>query len=722
MNDIVPVLREPVVARRITPLPPTIDRVDGLRRAMAALRRRWWLALVMFAGVLAIVLSFGLTRTKLYTATANMVVNSRELNVSEKDKEVLPGLSTAENAADTEVQIMRSMAVAEGTVKALNLANNPLFGKKLEKLPAPVRETAAAAILETSLKVDRPGQSNVVSIAYTAADPILAKSVADEVGRQYLAVKGESRHAAVQNVDQGLGDELERLRGQLEQAEAAIADYRAKNSLFATQNTTFTEQELSTYKQQEAQSRANLAEANARLATAEAQISRGSNGGDVGAALQSPVVQQLRAQRATVAATYADLSSRYRPDHPDLVKVKQQLDSIDSQINAEIERQIANLRANAQVARDQAGNAAGTVAQTSGTLAANNAASVKLNELQRKADGLRDTYQTLLTRRNSISSQALVADEDARIFSPAALPLRPSSPNKPLIVLLGIALAAIVSAASVWIAEAFDRKLVTSGDVESKLGLPHIANVPEIRSIARGQEARIAAIDFALARPASLYAESLRAIRLAALRHKRHDGPLTVGITSARPGEGKTTMAISLARVSAMAGSRTLLIDADVRRPAVATALGFTPRHGLVELLRDNLPLEAALIRDEASGAMILPIAQAVGGSHDLFDAAHLQQLRAALGNRFDMVIFDAAPALAVADARLLLRQLDDVVMVVRWNDTPRQTAAAALKRMRALDIEPMGVVTTRVNMRALAAYGHGDIDRDHAAYGVYYS
>jgi capsular exopolysaccharide synthesis family protein len=722
MNDIVPVLREPVVARRIAPLPPTIDRVDGLRRAMAALRRRWWLALVMFAGVLFIVLALGLTRTKLFTATANMVVNSRELNVSEKDKDVLPGLSTAENAADTEVQIMRSTAVAEGTVKALDIAHNPFFAPKLAKVPPQMRENAAAAVLETSLKVDRPGQSNVVSIAYTAPDPMLAKTIADEVGRQYLAVKGLSRHAAVQNVDQGLGDELERLRGELEQAEAAVADYRAKNNLFATQNTTFTEQELSTYKQQEAQSRANLAEANARLATAEAQLRKGSNGGDVGAALQSPVVQQLRAQRSQLAATYADLSSRYRPDHPDLLKVKSQLDTIDAQINAEIERQIANLRANAQVARDQAGNAAGTVAQTSGTLAANNAASVKLNELQRKADGLRDTYQTLLTRRNSISSQALVADEDARIFSPAALPLRPSSPNKPLIVLIGLALAAIIAAASVWLAEAFDRKLLTSGDVESKLGLPHISNVPEIRSIARGEEARIAPIDFALARPASLYAESLRAIRLAALRHKRHDGPVTMGITSARPGEGKTTMAISLARVSAMAGSRTLLVDADVRRPAVASTLGFQPRYGLVEVLRDNLPLEAALVRDEASGAMILPIAQALASGHDLFDGARLQALRSMLASRFDLVIFDAAPALAVADARLLLRQLDDVVMVVRWNDTPRQTAAAALKRMRALDIEPMGVVTTRVNMRALAAYGHGDIDRDHAAYGVYYS
>ena len=725
MNDLIPVLpgpsREPATLLRRSQIPPAHDRVDGLRRAMAALRRRWLLASVMFVGVLAVVLMLGLSRTKLYTATANMVVNSRELNVSEKDKDVLPGLPTADNAADTEVQILRSSAVALGTVRALDLTHNSAFATALKALPPAGHETAATAVLMSNLKIDRPGQSNVVSIAYTAPDPALAKAVADQVGYQYLNVKERSRRSAVDNVDRGLGDQLDQLRGQLSQAEAEVAQYKAQHNLLGTQGSTFTEQELSLYKQQEAASRAAMAEASARVGTAEAQLNNGSNGGDVSASLQSPVVQQLRAQRAQLAASYADLQARYRPNHPDLIKAKDQLDEVDRAISAEIERQVSSLRANLQIARDQEANAAGTVARTSGTLAAANAATVRLNELQRKADGLRDTYQTLLTRRNSISSQALVADEDARLFSPAAVPLKPISPNKPLIVLIGLALATIISAASVWLVEVFDRKLVTSDDVERKLGLPHIANVPEIGSLRRAGEARIPAIDYALERPASLYAESLRAIRLALLR-PRLGGMATVGITSSRPNEGKTTMAISLARVSAMAGSRTLLVDSDVRRPMIAQALGLAPRLGLVELLRGQARLDEVLIRDEPSGAMLLPIVEAIGSSHDLFDTVRIQSLLAALKGRFDLVIFDAAPALAVADARLLLRQLGDVVMVVRWKNTLRQTAAASLKRMRALDIEPLGVVTTRVDMRALAAYGHGDIDRDHAAYGAYYS
>ena len=134
------------------------------------------------------------------------------------------------------------------------------------------------------------------------------------------------------------------------------------------------------------------------------------------------------------------------------------------------------------------------------------------------------------------------------------------------------------------------------------------------------------------------------------------------------------------------------------------------------------LPVREALVRDEASGAMVLPVATTGETAHDLFDASRIQKLLSALDGHFELVIFDSAPALAVADTRLLLRQLDNVLMIVRWKDTPRQTAAAALKRMRALDINPLGAVTTRVDMRALKAYGHGDIDRDYAAYGAYYA
>jgi succinoglycan biosynthesis transport protein ExoP len=468
---------------------------------------------------------------------------------------------------------------------------------------------------------------------------------------------------------------------------------------------TLTEQELSLYKQQDATARAVQAQENARLRTARSQLARGSQGDDVGAALQSPVIQQLRTQRAETTARLAELQAKYQPGHPDLVKARDQVADIDQAIRAETRRVISNLDANARVAADSAANARATAYATSGTLAVNNAASVRLNELQRKADGLKESYQTLLGRRNSIRSQALVAGDDAQLFSPALLPLSPSSPNRPLMLAIGLVLAAIAAGALLWLLEALDRGIAGSRGVEAGLGLPNLALLPHVATIARADEAHIAPIDFAIQRPLSLYAEALRAIRLAVIGGHPNQHPIWVGVTSAC--------------ADARAGSRVLLVDADLRRPAVARLMGLRPAAGLVELLEGRIALDAALIEDDASGLMILPIRQPRDIGGELFDQARFDRLISACRDRFDLVIVDAAPALVAADARQLLRLMDDVLMAVQWRKTPRPTAIAALRRLRAAGIEPLGAVLTQVDMKALARSGEAEADYALQTYGA---
>jgi len=265
-----------------------------------------------------------------------------------------------------------------------------------------------------------------------------------------------------------------------------------------------------------------------------------------------------------------------------------------------------------------------------------------------------------------------------------------------------------------------DRGLTSSHDVETRLGLPNLANLPDVRTIARRDERGIAPVDFAIERPLSLYAEALRSIRLTLLSNRYRGHALRVGITSSRPHEGKTTLALSLARASALAGTRTLLIDADVRRPAIAPMLRVEPGAGLINVLDGDVSLDAALLRDTATGLMVLTVRPQSGASHDVFDKDRMDALARACDDRFDLVIFDVAPALIVADALQLLRQLDDVIMAVQWRRTPWQTAFANLRRMRALGIEPLGVVLTQVDMKALAKSGEAEADYSLETYGAY--
>lgn len=698
-----------------------IDRGSEVRRALAVLRRRWLAFAAVFLFVVFMVGLFTLRQTPLYSATANLIVNSRLVNVATKEREVVPSAPTDESAVDTEVQILKSPVVTNRVVEELNLDKRPEFAKDVAQLDRADAIAAIGGMLRSQLLVERPGGTNVLAVTYTSPDAALAARVANSVAREYLAVKANSRITAAQMAGAGLGKELDALRGKLETAEADVARYRAANNLLSSDGVTLTEQEIALYKQQDAQARVTLAEEQARLNTARAQMARGSRGDDVGEALNSPVIEQLRGKRAESSARLAELQARYRPAHPEVVKAKRQLDDIDSGIQAEIGRVVSNLEARVQVAQQRAGTVAGISSNARGQLAASNAASVRLNELERRAEAYRTNYAAMLERQNAVSTQALVSDDDARIFSPALVPQQPSFPNKKLNLLLGALVGLVAAGLTVWLLHFFDRGLMTSNEVEQKLGIPHLANLAEVKSIAKPGERNMPPTDFVVDRPAALLAEAVRGLRLH-LEKWKPDGPggQVIGLTSASPGEGKSTLAVMLARVSALAGRRTLLIDGDLRRPSIARLLQLQPKLDLEDVLSGKNWIEEALILDEKSGAWVLPTISKPFTPAEIVGREVMEVLLLEARRRFDIIIIDAAPALAAVDARALLQHVDAMLMVVRWNFTPLPMIRAALKKLRPLGIEPAGIVLSRVNMKAIAAYGLDDVDYHYRSYENY--
>lgn len=697
------------------------DRGGEVRRVLAILRRRWMAFGAVFLFVVFMVGLFTLRQTPLYSATANLIVNSRLVNIAPKDKEVVPNAPTDESAVDTEVQILKSPAVTNRVVDQLQLYKLPQFAGDVRHLDRADAVAAIGGMLRSQMLVERPGGSNVLAVTYSSPDPVLAARVANSVAREYLNVKADTRITAAQTAGAGLGKELDALRGKLESAEAEVAQYRAAHNLLSSDGVTLTEQEIALYKQQDAQAQVSLAEEEARLKTARAQLARGSRGDDVGEALNSAVVEQLRGKRAEASARLAELQARYRPQHPDVVKAQRQVDDIDDAIQGEIHRVISNLEARVQVARQRAGAVSGISGNARGQLAASNAASVRLNELERKAEAYRTNYAAMLERQNAVSTQALVSDDDARIFSPALVPQQPSFPNKKLNLLLG-ALAGLVAAGlAVWLLHFFDRGLTTSAEVEQKLGIPHLANLAEVKSIAKRHERDIPPVDFVVDRPAALLAEAVRGLRLNIEKWKPEGpGGQVVGLTSASPGEGKSTLAVMLARVSALAGRRTLLIDGDLRRPSIARVLNLRPKIDLEDVLSGKSWIEEALVLDEKSGAWVLPTIAKPFTPAEIVGREVMEVLLLEARRRFDLIIIDAAPALAAVDARALLQHVDVMLMVVRWNFTPLPMIRAALKKLRPLGIEPSGIVLSRVNMRAIAAYGLDDVDYHYRSYENY--
>ncbi|MEQ7153957.1 MAG: capsular biosynthesis protein [Brevundimonas sp. 12-68-7] len=725
------------------------DGVD-LHRLIALFRRRLPLFLAVALIVMVGSVISTVRATPLYTATSSLTINTREQNVVSAEA-VLSGLSAENSVVDTEIEILKSRQLAQRVVEALNLEEDPEFNPALAEpgaiqavvggiatlfgAAAPDAARAQLSAVEAQkekekvvdnvlkrLSVRRAGLTYVMNVGFTSDNPAKAARIANTYAERYLLEQLEAKFDATRQANSWLNVRLTELRTEVQQAEAAVEQYRTANNLLSASGATLTEQEISTYNQQLATVRATQAEAEARLRTARAQLAAGSNGEDVGEALGSQVVQQLRSRRAEVSGRVADLSSRYGPRHPDMLRAERELADIDAQIQAEIRRIISNLEAQVQVARERTGSMAGSLGSARGTLAANNAAGVRLNELSRNAESVRTLYQSFLNRFQETSSTEGLQESDARIVSPAAIPLRPSSPNVPLNLTMGLALAMAAGLAAVVLAVMLDTGVITAEDVEHKFGLPHLGSVPLLASVAAPEDRDETPADYVVKRPLASFTESVRAMRASILFSRIGHDIRVITLTSALPGEGKTTSALCLARVAAQSGLRVVLVDCDLRRRNVNRLLGFEPVAGLVEVLNRAVPLERAMMLDEPSGAHILPLAKNSFTPRDVFGSAAMDELMAQLRRDFDLVILDTAPVLAVSDTRLVAAKADAVVFLARWRKTPEKAIAAALKILEQSGAHVAGVGLTQVDMKAQARYGYGDAGYYYADYKKYYS
>jgi exopolysaccharide transport family protein len=727
-----------------------LTSVIDLHALIATFRRRLKLFLALALLVFVVVLVFTIQATPLYTATSSVMIDTRTSRVVDSEA-VLSGLSGDAGVVDTEVEILKSRQLAERVVEALNLQEDPefntalakpglvgqvsegigsMFGaaapdrarRELTELEAQTEREHVVDTVRSRLSIRRVGLTYVMGVSFTSPSPEKSARIANAFAQNYLLEQLEAKFEATRQANEWLNSRLDDLRGEVIQSEAAVEQYRNANNLLSASGATLTEQEISTYNTQLATVRAQQAEDEARLATARAQMARGSTGEDVGEALGSTVVQQLRARRAEVSGRVADLSSRYGPRHPDMLRAERELADIDGQIQAEIGRIISNLEARVQVARQRTGSMQGSLAGARGTLAANNSAGVRLNELQRNAEASRTLYQGLLDRFKQTTSQEGLEESDARIVSRAIVPTDPSSPNVPMNLALGLLVAVGAGLAGVVLAEKLDSGLATGEDVESKLAYPHVGSIPLVSSIADDADRRTPPAEFLLQKPLSAFAEAIRALRTSILFSRVGQNVAVIAVTSTLPGEGKTTTAVSLARSAAQAGQRVIIIDCDLRRRAVNRLFGIEPERGLMDVLNGVASLEATLYHDEPSGAYVLPLTHTSFTPKDVFNSQAMDSLLGTLRANFDLVILDTAPVLAVADTRVLASKADAVLFLTRWRATPRKAVTNALRLLESSGAHIAGVALVQVDMKSQARYGYGDAGYYYGAYKQYYT
>ncbi len=420
----------------------------------------------------------------------------------------------------------------------------------------------------------------------------------------------------------------------------------------------------------------------------------------------------MRAKRADIVNERTQILERYGPRYPEAIRVDQQLQQIDSQISEESRRIVAGLQANAQAASARAGSLRSELSRLRAEQAGNTRASAVASSLKRQADAKSSVYSQTSEAAQKISSKQGALPQ-ASIIEPAVIPDQETFPNKPLMLIFGLVFGLIAASATVAFLEANSVGFRTMQDIEDGLGIPYLASLPQItppRGTIGGPSA-FRPWDEVVDRPMSSFAEGLRSLRTTLAQSREGTGAQVIALSSSVPREGKTSTAASLARVMAMSGDRVVLVDCDLRRNALADMTPDTET-GLVEVLRGQVPLERALVADgRVPNLAILPLAQSVFDPADLFTDEAIAKVLGALRDRFDAIILDVPPILAVADARKLAMSADAVVLLVAWNRTPQAAARRALAQLQRDGANVIGAAFTLVRHQA------GFVDPEDPAY-----
>jgi capsular exopolysaccharide synthesis family protein len=409
-----------------------------------------------------------------------------------------------------------------------------------------------------------------------------------------------------------------------------------------------------------------------------------------------------------------------------MIKISEELASVDQQINGETQRILSSLQSDVAVARSQVGVVERSLRDAQGLNATASQAGVQLRELQRNAESAKSLYEAFLKRFNELGEQGTLQTTDARVISRATVPSSPSYPKTSLYLAGSLAAALFAAAVVAFSLEQFDRGLRTRQQVEAELGLPMLASLPlEEPSALDWDGGTHNASEVVVRKPLSGYNEAFRLLRAGIQLSNVDAPPVLVLITSALPSEGKSTGALSLARSAALAGDRVLLIDGDIRRPGISKILGLDTKEsiGLVQCITGEVQIDQAIIPDGITPLHILLAGTSVRNPPDLLSSVAMRNLLAAVKKDYDLVIIDSSPVLPAIDSRLFGRLVDTTVFFVRWEDTPKDAANEALRLLQDFNAPVAGVALTMTDRRRQSRYGYyGDSYSYYGHYKNYYT
>jgi polysaccharide biosynthesis transport protein len=660
---------------------------------------KWWLITLVVLISLSAAIVYLIQTPKIYEShaviqveqEAQKVVNIQDIN--QEDYRTTEELKTVEQALLSETLILR-------VVKANGLDKDPNFAPP-KKDGSPYLDAELVNRFKPKLSVSLRHGTRLIDVFVDDTDPKRAQQLTQSIIKEFVDQNFDQKFTTSQSANDFLIQEGERLKEKLHKSELAVQQYREDHhavSLEEKQNIVV--EKLKELNQKVTNARSERIKFEADIATIQRAKKNPQDLLLLSSVTSLPVVADLRRQISDREADFAQLKERYGEMHPKYIEAQAQIKDLKQNLNRTLLSAGDLVTKSYEAAKTTEDKLLAELKDQEEAALELNKIAIPYNVLVREVESDRALYDSVLKRMKETNVTKNLGDNNIRVIESPLVAAAPSKPSKSKILVLAVLGGLVIGSALVIGFDMADNSIRSVNQVEEILGLPVLTVVPRSKRRYLDREP-VLTTD-----PASHEAEAFRSLRTA-LSFLGHEKDFkTVLFTSANPGEGKTYCSLNCATALAQQGLRTLLIDADLRRPNLSKALLSDPKApGLTACLSGHASLMDCCRLTETDHLFILGAGDRASKPAELLAAGDFAGLLKEAMVHFDRVVLDSAPINAVSDTQLIAKEIESVCLVIRAGKTSRRSVVRACNLLTRATHTPDAVVLNRMVRRSRDDY-----------------
>lgn len=705
-------------------------------------KRRWTVATVFVVVVVSAVI-YAFTRTPIYEARARLLIEAGNPNVVQF-QQVLEERSSyyLDDYYETQYELLRSASLIRRTLGELDLWSDPVFLGKVENegftvtgtiaeaigtatsfasqavrlvLPEPVpidasqweqdedtlAQSRAIGTFLGSFSAEPVSGGRLVDLTYRSTHPRLATTVINAHADAYIDQTLEFRFTTSRDATDWLSEQLEEQRRVVEASEAALHQYRQQHDAISFEDReNIVVQRLGELSAAHTRAKTEAIAKEATFRQLEALSGDPDAIDALPAVISNAFIQQVRADVAGLQRQRAELGDNLGPRHPEMIRVQSAIEVADARLQIEIDKVVESMRNEFLAAQTQVQSLARELNGQKNEALAMNEMGIGYGVLVRDAESNREIYESLLQRAKETGVSAELRSSNIRVVDHAGIPAAPVSPKKGRMVLMAILAGLMGGIVLAFFFEYLDNRIKTPEELRSTLGLPSLGLIPVVpmKALTAGGPPLINN-----GVPAK-FSEAFKTVRTSLL-FSTAEKKRSFVITSTGPSEGKSVVVANLGIGLAQAKQRVLLIDGDMRRPALHNAFERDQEPGLSNLLVGDASAQDTIKKTAVPGLWLLTPGKAPPNPAELLGSETFTTFLNSLLEQFDWVLVDSPPVLAVTDAAVVAHAVSGIIFVVGADMTSRYAAKQALDQLEAANGWFVGGILNRVDLERNAYY-----------------